>query len=67
MKLFEIFKSEGGFRVCLSEMNGNPVISKCPWFARKCDATKRANRERAKENEWRANQERETGVALSRV
>lgn len=33
MQLFDVFKSEGGFRVCGALWAGGPVISSSPWFA----------------------------------
>lgn len=35
MKMYGIFKSEGGYRVCLNTYLGGPVISSCPWFETK--------------------------------
>ena len=32
MKLFTIFKSEGGYRVCGGIVLGCPVISLSPWY-----------------------------------
>lgn len=31
MKKYDIFKSEGGYRVCLALWGDDPVISRCPW------------------------------------
>lgn len=42
MKEYEIYKSEGGYRVAANIINGGPVISYGlgkKWFARKSDAT----------------------------
>lgn len=35
MKKYEIFKSEGGYRVCLRTYLDSPVISNSPWFETK--------------------------------
>ena len=32
MKVYDIFASEGGFRVCGAVWAGGPVISASPWF-----------------------------------
>lgn len=32
MKLYEVFKSEGGYRVCCGLWNDNPIIAQCPWY-----------------------------------
>ena len=32
MKIFDIFKSEGGYRVCGAIWNSNPVIDRSPWY-----------------------------------
>lgn len=32
MEKYEVFKSEGGFRVCLGVYLNSPVISRSPWF-----------------------------------
>lgn len=31
MEKYDIFKSEGGYRVCLTTWGNGPVIDKCPW------------------------------------
>jgi hypothetical protein len=33
MKQYEIFASEGGYRIALHIVNGCPNISKAPWYA----------------------------------
>ena len=35
MKKYEVFKSEGGYRVGKNIVNGGPVIGNCPWYANK--------------------------------
>lgn len=32
MKLYDVFKSEGGYRVCCGLWNDNPIIAQCPWY-----------------------------------
>lgn len=32
MELYDVFKSEGGYRVCLGLWGNNPIIAKCPWY-----------------------------------
>lgn len=32
MNVYDIFPSEGGYRVCFEIYRDNPVISKCPWY-----------------------------------
>lgn len=32
MNLYDVFKSEGGYRVCCGLWNDNPIIAQCPWF-----------------------------------
>lgn len=32
MKLYEIFKSEGGYRVCCGLWNDNPIMDQSPWY-----------------------------------
>ena len=38
MKKYDIFKSEGGYRVCLGLWGDNPVIKVCPWFEDEIEA-----------------------------
>lgn len=33
MEIYDIFKSEGGYRVCGATWAGGPVIDSSPWFA----------------------------------
>ena len=35
MNKYDVFISEGGYRVCLGVWNGSPIISNCPWFETK--------------------------------
>lgn len=35
MKPYEIYKSEGGYRVAAELCNGGPVLKSSPWFANK--------------------------------
>jgi len=47
MKQYDIYKSEGGFRIAADMVNGGPVISYGigkKWFARKCDASRALNK-----------------------
>lgn len=44
MKKYDIFKSEGGFRVCGSVWNGEPVIDVSPWFPTIEQAEERARK-----------------------
>lgn len=40
MKLYEVFKSEGGYRVCRSLWGDDcPVIDRCPWCKTEAQAT----------------------------
>lgn len=32
MKLYEVFRSEGGYRVCGGLWNDNPIMDQCPWY-----------------------------------
>lgn len=32
MKLYEVFKSEGGYRVCCGLWHGNPIMGQSPWY-----------------------------------
>lgn len=43
MKLFEIFPSEGGYRVAGEIVNGGPVMNKSKWYATKRAAQCAAN------------------------
>jgi hypothetical protein len=38
MNKYDVFKSEGGYRVCLGVWSGSPIISKCPWLETKEEA-----------------------------
>lgn len=40
MKVFDIFKSEGGYRVCGDIWNGAPVLAQSPWFKTLVEAEK---------------------------
>ena len=31
MEKYDVFKSEGGYRVCLATYGDDPIIDKCPW------------------------------------
>lgn len=45
MKLYEIFKSEGGYRVCGGIwVDGNPIMGCSPYFATREEAEKAALR-----------------------
>ena len=35
MNKYDVFSSEGGYRVCLGVWGGSPVVSNCPWFETK--------------------------------
>lgn len=52
MEQYDVFPSEGGYRVCLGIHNNNPVIDKCPWFKTKSGA-KAVARETKFKNETR--------------
>ena len=39
MKKYEVFRSEGGYRVAGEICNGGPVMKKSPWYATKKAAT----------------------------
>ncbi len=32
MNIYDIFRSEGGYRVCKATWGNDPIISSCPWF-----------------------------------
>lgn len=38
MKFYEIYKSEGGYRVAAAVQNESPIISSSPWFATRGEA-----------------------------
>lgn len=38
MKKLDVFKSEGGFRVCEGLWGENPIMDQCPWFASEDEA-----------------------------
>nr|DAT51552.1 MAG TPA: hypothetical protein [Caudoviricetes sp.] len=39
MKMYEVFKSEGGYRVCCAMWAGDsPVIERCPWYETEAQA-----------------------------
>lgn len=43
MNLYDVFKSEGGYRVCLQLWGtGDPIINYCPWYASEAQATANA-------------------------
>ena len=44
MERFDIFKSEGGYRLALGIYNDSPVIDKSPWFETKEEAEKEKER-----------------------
>ena len=44
MRLFEIFKSEQGFRVAGKLVNGGPVLDKSPWFSTETEAASHAEK-----------------------
>lgn len=48
MSKYEVFKSEGGYRVCGSVCNGGPVMNCSPWYHTKRAATCAANNMRRK-------------------
>ena len=39
MKKYEVFRSEGGYRVAADIVFGGPVIENCPWYENKKAAT----------------------------
>ena len=39
MEKYEVFKSEGGYRVAKDIINGGAIIKNCPWYANKKTAT----------------------------
>ena len=43
MTQYEVFKSEGGYRVAGEIVNGGPVMKKSPWYATKKSAICAAN------------------------
>lgn len=49
MEIYDIFKSEGGYRVCGSTWNGGPVMRNSPWFE-----TEEEAKVAAKEMQFRA-------------
>jgi len=51
MEKYDIFKSEGGFRVCGSAWNGEPVIDASPWFPTLEQAEERARKMKAEDIE----------------
>ena len=59
MKLYDIFKSEGGFRFAGALWVGNPIISSCPWFAKKEDAVNAARMKKIEAHDNWANEEME--------
>lgn len=44
MEKYEVFKSEGGYRVCGAVWNNSPVMDKSPWYETK-DGAESAARE----------------------
>lgn len=38
MEKYDIFKSEGGYRVCLATYGDDPIIDRCPWCKTLADA-----------------------------
>lgn len=38
MQKFEIFRSEGGYRVCYGVHAGSPILDQSPWFATRAEA-----------------------------
>lgn len=49
MKLYDVFKSEGGYRVCCGLWNDNPIIAQCPWYETESLARDAARRIRYKD------------------
>lgn len=43
MKKYEVFQSEGGYRVARQIVNGGPVMNQSPWYETKRAATCAAN------------------------
>ena len=52
MKVYEIFKSEGGYRFAGAIWAGGPVVENSPWFARVADAKKAAEKQRETDKKW---------------
>jgi hypothetical protein len=44
MKSFDVFKSEGGYRVALAIWNNGPVMEHSPWFSAEDEARKFAEK-----------------------
>ena len=42
MKKYEVFASEGGYRVALGIWGGNPIIDQSPWFKTREEAEEKA-------------------------
>lgn len=40
MKKYDIFASEGGYRLCLGVWNDGPILDSSPWFEEKDEAEK---------------------------
>lgn len=38
MNKYDVFKSEGGFRVCGGVWAGGPIMAQSPWFATQAEA-----------------------------
>ena len=53
MKRYEIFASEGGYRIARALWGDSPIIRQCPWYATKAEAEKELEKIR-KEDERRA-------------
>ena len=59
MNIYDIFRSEGGYRVCKATWGDDPIISSCPWFETEEEAKNEVKKLKIKEctDDMRAFQE----------
>ena len=62
MKLYEIFKSEGGYRFAGALWADDPILSSCPWFAKKEQATRAAKQCVAANDYWASEEMERLGI-----
>lgn len=56
MKMYDIFASEGGYRVCGGLWGDDPIINQCPWFTTREEAEIGARKMKEEDNERTANE-----------
>ena len=61
MKPYDVFKSEGGYRVALSVYLGGPVMGNSPWFPTLEEAEEVAEQAKLDAGLWVRNQLEELG------